>query len=452
MNAKGEVLFVDDEEDIRLAVDQMLSLAGFCARTASSAEKALSIISNTYAGILVCDIRMPGTDGLGLLHKTLSIDPDLPVVLVTGHGDVELAVSAMREGAYDFIEKPFSEERFLDAVARALEKRLLTLENRRLRSSANSQSDDLYEQISGQSETISEVRKLIRAIAPTSADVLIVGETGTGKEVAARAIHSLSCGDTLPFMAINCAALPRDMIEAELFGYDAGAFPGATRTRFGKLEHARNGTIFLDEIETMPLDVQAKLLRVIEERSVTRLGSNEPIALNARFIAASSIDLEQSAGEGTFRKDLLYRLNVSTLRMPPLSQRRQDIPELFIKLVHQAAAKMQATPQHPSDALLSRLSAQSWPGNVRELRNAADRFALGIDMADADQSELGATLPDRMSAFERQAIINELRTRGGNLKSTYEALGLSRKTLYEKMQKYELSRDQFRHKNSPVTD
>ncbi len=444
-----EVLFIDDEEDLRRAASQMLDLEGLKVRTLNSAQKALAIISHSYEGIIVSDIRMPKMDGMELLKKVTAIDPELPVIMVTGHGDVNLAVDAMRFGAYDFIEKPFAQERFLDAVVRALEKRELTLENRELRKNVAKQTDDLEAQIVGRSKVMNLIREQIRAIAPTPADVLIVGETGTGKELAARAIHELSSKKQNPFVAINCAALPLELIEAELFGYEAGAFIGATRARFGKFEHARNGTIFLDEIMSMPMDVQAKLLRVIEEGEVTRLGSNEAIKLNARFITASSESLEEAAKVGKFRKDLLYRLNVATIEIPSLSERREDIPELFIHLLHQSFAKLRISAQQPSDTYLSELSSRDWRGNVRELRNAADRLALGLDKdngleKNVDLLTQNGSLVKRMAAFERQAIEGELRINKGALKPSYEALGLSRKTLYEKMQKYGLAREDFK--------
>ncbi len=440
-----KVLFVDDEEDLRRAASQMLDLEGFSVKTLDSAQKALDIISHSFAGIVVSDIRMPKMDGMELLKKIMAIDPELPVIMVTGHGDVNLAVDAMIDGAYDFIEKPFSQERFLDGVVRALEKRELTLENRDLRKSVAKISDDLETRIVGRSKVMSNIREQIRALAPTPADVLIVGETGTGKELVARAIHELSSDKQSPFVAINCAALPIEMIEAELFGYEAGAFIGATRARFGKFEHAKNGTIFLDEIMSMPMDVQAKLLRVIEERAVMRLGSNELIKLNARFITASSENLEEAAKQGKFRTDLLYRLNVATIQMPPLAQRKQDIPELFLYLLAQGATKHRSSPPPPSDEFLSELSSREWLGNVRELRNAADRFALGLEK-DKNSFPLikNGSLAQRIAAFERQAIEGELRINFGALKPTYEALGLSRKTLYEKMQKHELSREDYK--------
>lgn len=450
MSLPIEVLFVDDEEHLRIAASQTLNLADFQVRTTHSAEEALTSASRTYRGIIVSDIRMPGMDGMELLRHIASIDPDLPVVLITGHGDINLAVEAMRDGAYDFIEKPFATERFLDSVTRAIEKRELTLENRKLRDSVANRPDDLEARLAGKSRIICSIRKQIRAISATPADVLIIGDTGTGKEVAARTIHDFSSGEERPFLAINCAALPAEMIEAELFGYEAGAFNGATRARFGKFEHGRNGTIFLDEIESMPLGLQAKLLRVIQERAITRLGSNEPVALNARFIAASNVDLEQAASKGEFRKDLLYRLNVATLHMPPLSARREDIPGLFMLFVNAAAAKLRTSALPPTSSFLSEIAARDWPGNVRELRNAADRYVLGLENEYQEtQTQLEQNMPlrDRVVAYERQTIASELRIQNGNLKAVYETLGLSRKTLYEKMQKHSLSRNEFRTKN-----
>ena len=442
-----EILFVDDEEHLRQAARQTLELAGFLVRTLGSAEQALSYISRAWRGVLVTDIRMPGMYGMTLLRKAIARDEDLPIVLVTGHGDVDLAVDAMRDGAYDFIEKPFATERFLDSMTRAREKRELTLENRALRASVADRVDDLETRLVGRSKAMLFVRKKVRAIASTPADVLIVGDTGTGKELCARSIHELSSGEDRPFVAINCAAIPAEMMESELFGYEVGAFSGATRSRFGKFEHARNGTIYLDEIGSMPLDLQVKLLRVIQERAVTRLGSNDPVPLKARFIASSSVDLEQAADAQAFRKDLLYRLNVATLRLPLLSERGEDIPGLFVHLVHIVAAQLRVEAVTPAQIYLSNLSAKNWPGNVRELRNAAERYVMGIDRLDELVSLEGQkSLRDRVSDFERQAIAAELQAHNGSLKLVYETLGLSRKSLYEKMQKLGLNRREFRRR------
>ena len=437
------ILFVDDEEHLRLAARQALDLADLSVRCLEDGALALDLLSRSFPGILISDIRMPGMDGMTLMQRALEIDPELPIVLVTGHGDVALAVESMRRGAYDFIEKPFAASHLVEVARRALDKRRLTLENRQLRSAMGGR-DRLEARLMGRTRTMVQLRQQIRAVSQTDADVLVIGETGTGKEVAARALHAISERAEAPFVAINCGALPADLIESELFGHEIGAFPGATRARFGKFEHARGGTIFLDEIESMPMALQVKLLRVIQERSIIRLGSNEQIALNVRFIAASKLDLEHEAQAGRFRSDLLYRLNVVTLRMPKLSERREDIPRLFTQLVSEAAARYKSEPPPIPPFLLISVAERDWPGNVRELRNAADRYTLGLDLEFAHTApDQGESLADRVSGFERNAIATALTTHNGRLKDTYTALGLSRKSLYEKMQKYNLSRIDF---------
>ncbi|RKF05453.1 sigma-54-dependent Fis family transcriptional regulator [Oceaniradius stylonematis] len=442
------ILFVDDEEHLRLAAEQALQLADLPVTCLAQAEKALARISRNFPGILVTDIRMPGMDGIQLMRRALEIDSEFPVILVTGHGDVELAVQCMREGAYDFLEKPYAPSRLVETVRRALDKRRLTLENRALRSQVGGR-DAIEARLTGRSAAMVDLRHQIRAIAATEADVLIVGATGTGKEVAARALHRASARGDWPFVHINCAALPEALIESELFGHEAGAFPGATRARYGKFEHARGGTVFLDEIESMPQPMQAKLLHAIQNRAITRLGSNDPVELDVRFVAASKTDLEAEAAAGRFRSDLLYRLNVVTLRVPDLTERREDIPRLFVQLVNEAAARYKRPAPDVPGAVLNAVSARTWPGNVRELRNAADRFALGLDLAIGDGA-VGATpvegranLSDKVADFERALIAASLTAHGGSLKETYEALGLSRKALYEKMQKYGLDRAAF---------
>jgi len=439
------ILFVDDEDHLRLAAEQTLQLEDLEPDCFADAAKALTHVARDFPGILVTDIRMPGMDGLTLMARALEIDPEFPVILVTGHGDVDLAVQSMRDGAYDFLEKPYDPARLVSTVRRALDKRRLTLENRALRRQVGGR-DKIEARLTGRSEVMVRLREQVRAIAPTDADVLIQGATGTGKEVAARAIHRASARDGKPFVHINCAALPADLIESELFGHEAGAFPGATRARYGKFEHARGGTVFLDEIDAMSPAVQAKLLTAIQNRSITRLGSNDPVALDLRFIAASKQDLEAAAATGSFRSDLLYRLNVVTLRMPDLEERREDIPRLFTHLVAEAAARYKRPVPEVPGAVLGAVAARRWPGNVRELRNAADRFALGLDLdigAEPEAVPEGVTLADRMAAHEKALIAASLAAHGGSLKETYEALGLSRKALYEKMQKYGLSRGDF---------
>ncbi|MCO5071764.1 MAG: sigma-54 dependent transcriptional regulator [Rhizobiaceae bacterium] len=448
------VLLVDDEEEIRLSTAQSLQLAGFAVRDFASAEAALNYVTPGFNGVIVSDIRMPGMDGMTLLGKVRDIDTELPVILVTGHGDVQLAVSAMRAGAYDFIEKPFSGQHLADVAARALDRRGLILENRLLRAAAG-QRDDIESRLPGRSAAMIDLRYRLRAVAGTDADVLIVGATGAGKEVVARALHDISGRADRPFVAINCAALPGNLIESELFGHEAGAFPGAMRARYGKFEHARGGTVLLDEIGSMPADLQARLLRVIQDRVIVRLGSNEPIPLDVRFIAASKVELADEVAAGRFREDLLYRLNVVTLHVPPLVARREDVPILFMQLVREAAGRHRRDMVEVTPQVLAAIAQREWPGNVRELRNAADRFVLGLglDGIDAAQSAEGSErLADRVAHFERSVIAGALQAHGGSLKPVYESLGISRKTLYEKMQRYALDKHVLGRETAPNSD
>jgi two-component system C4-dicarboxylate transport response regulator DctD len=442
---KQTVIFVDDEEELRHATSQTLMLADIPAVVLDKAELALAQISRGFEGVLVTDIRMPDQDGLWLMRKVLELDPEFPVILITGHGDVNLAVQSMREGAYDFIEKPFAPSRLVSTIHRALEKRRLTIENRALKREVGGR-DKLEARLIGRSDAMVALRKQIRTIAATDADVLITGATGVGKDMTAHALHDLSARGPHPFVHINCAALPVDLVESELFGHEAGAFPGAMRARFGKFEFARKGTVFLDEIDSLPVSVQAKLLHAIQARQITRLGANDPVDLDIRIVAAAKTDLSEAVAAGNFRADLLYRLNVVTLHVPTLDQRRDDIPSLFLNLTAQAAARYSKTaPDVPAD-VLARMATQDWPGNVRELRNAADRFVLGLDPTVTVGTETEAqSLAQKMADHERALIMATLTAQSGSLKQTYEALGLSRKALYEKMQKYGLSKADADH-------
>lgn len=433
------VLLVDDEEEIRRSTAQSLQLAGFDVREFGAAETALDYITPGFGGVVVSDIRMPGMDGMTLLARIRDIDPDVPVILVTGHGDVQLAVRAMREGAYDFLEKPFAGQHLSDVVARAIDRRSLVLENRLLRAAAG-HPDDLETRLPGRSPAMIDLRYRLRAVAGTETDILIVGETGVGKEVVARALHDISGRADRPFVAINCAALPANLIESELFGHEAGAFPGALRPRYGKFEHARGGTVLLDEIGSMPLDLQARLLRVIQERVIVRLGSNEPIPLDVRFIATSKVELEDEVAADRFRADLLYRLNVVTLRVPALAARLEDVPILFLQLVREAAGRYRRPMVDVPAPVLEGIARRGWPGNVRELRNAADRYVLGLGAESLDNEESSERLADRVARFERSVISGALQAHNGALKPVYETLGISRKTLYEKMQRYALDK------------
>jgi two-component system C4-dicarboxylate transport response regulator DctD len=435
---KQTVLLIDDDEAMRRSTEQALELAGFSVHALPSAEQALGFIGPGFNGAVISDIRMPGMDGMSLLERLAETDRDLPVILITGHAEVSLAVEAMRRGAYDFIEKPFSTQALATVLRRALDHRGLVIDNRRLRAAAG-QRDDLEARLPGRSAAVIDLRRLVRTLGPSEADVLITGPTGAGKEVVAQAMHDLSPRAGRPFIAINCAALPAQLIESELFGHEAGAFPGALRPRFGRFEHARGGTILLDEIGSMPLDLQARLLRVLQDRVITRLGSNDPIALDVRFLATSKADLAQAAAEGSFRQDLLYRLAVATVRVPSLSTRREDIPLLFLQLAREAAARHSVEDRVPDPELLAELSARDWPGNVRELRNAADRFVLDLDWMETGGPG-SPRLADRVAGFERSVIAGAISAHRGHLRRVYESLGISRKTLYEKMQKHGLDR------------
>lgn len=440
----GPVLLIDDDADLLGATLQSLDLAGLAAEGFSSGEAALARITGGFGGIVVTDIRMPGIDGLSLMTRVHEIDREVPVILVTGHGDVPLAVRAMREGAHDFIEKPFSGAQLAIVVARALEYRHLVLENRRLRAVAG-QSDDLESRLVGRSAAMIDLRLRLRTIGPSDADVLIEGDTGTGKEVVAQALHDLSPRRGRPFVAITCSALPEALIESELFGHAPGAFPGALRARTGKFEHARGGTILLDDIGAMPLEVQAKLVRVIEDRMLTPLGSNERVALDVRFIATSRVPLAEAAAAGRFRADLLYRLNVVSLRVPPLSERAEDIPALFARLLAQAQARHRLPERMATPALLAEMARRDWPGNVRELRNAAERHALGLNEAapGASGTPGGGTLAERMAEHERALLVDALIRHRGALRPVYESLGLSRKTLYDKLVRHGIDKASF---------
>ena len=439
----GQVLLVDDEEELRFSTSQALELHGLQVEAFASGEEILSRVGFGFDGVVVSDIRMPGIDGMTLLHRIRELDHEIPVILVTGHGEVQLAVKAMREGAYDFIEKPFASQALAGVVRHALDRRSLVLENRRLRAVAGKR-DDIETRLPGRTPVMVDLRYRVRAIGATEADALIIGETGAGKEVVARSLHDVSARSKGPFIAINCASLPETLIESELFGHEAGAFPGAIRARYGKFEHGRGGTILLDEIGSMPFDLQAKFLRVLQERTITRLGSNETVPLDVRFLATSKVDLESEVAAGRFRADLFYRLNVATLRVPSLSQRRADIPLLFLHLVREASARYGRDDMEVEPEILSEIAERDWPGNVRELRNAADRLVLGIETGldiGADHDPSSPRLAEKVAAYEKQLIASAIAAHGGALKPVYEQLGISRKTLYEKMQKHGLDKN-----------
>lgn len=435
-NSGATIWLIDDDDDLKHALQQGLELEGFNVESSLSARDVVSLISSDSEGIIISDILMPGMTGIELLEKVSEVDAALPVVLMTGHGDVPLAVEAIQKGAYDFLEKPFPVIRLVEVIKRALEKRRLVLENRSLRNAIDDH-DPLSQRLVGRSEGINYLREQIIALSDTNVDSLILGETGSGKEVVARAIHDFSTRKNKPFVAINCAAVPVDIIESELFGHEAGAFTGAVKKRIGKLEFAQGGTVFLDEIESMPMDVQAKILRAIEQRTIEPLGANKTVHLDITFVAAAKENLEVLANEGRFRLDLYFRLNVVSFKIPPLRDRTEDIPLLFVHLARIARSKYRREIPAMSPELVDQLSQYSWPGNVRELRNYADRFVLGIwnGFVTKTAQPSNGDLNSRLQTFEKTVIEQELIRNAGSLKETYTTLGLSRKGLYDKIKR-----------------
>ncbi|WP_409265235.1 sigma-54-dependent transcriptional regulator [Pseudomonas sp. KCJK8521] len=438
----NSVIVVDDEASIRTAVEQWLSLSGFSVQLFARAEECLAHLPRHFPGVIISDVRMPGMDGLQLLERLQADDPDLPVILLTGHGDVPMAVEAMRSGAYDFLEKPFTPQHLLGSLRRALEKRQLVLENRRLHEQADLKSR-LEGTLLGMSQGLQQLRRQVLDLASLPVNVLIRGETGSGKERVARCLHDFGPRADKPFVALNCAAIPESLFEAELFGHESGAFTGAQGKRIGKLEYANGGTVFLDEIESMPLAQQAKLLRVIQEQKLERLGANQSISVDLRIIAATKPDLLEEARAGRFREDLAYRLNVAELRLAPLRERREDIPLLFEHFARAAGEKLGRAAPPLSGAQLAQLLSHDWPGNVRELANAAERHALGLGSPNIEVTPAGQSLSEQMEAFEAQCLRAALRQHRGEIKAVMEALQLPRRTLNEKMQRHGLVREDF---------
>ncbi len=446
----NKVLIVDDEKTVRDALTQTLMLEDYDIVACEDGQQALEQLDANWEGIVITDINMPVMNGLQLLEKIKGLDKDIPVVVLTGHGNISMAVEAMRYGAYDFLEKPFSGEVLVETVGRALEKRQLVLENQALRRELEDTTLP-GPRIIGRHPSMVQLRALLDKVKRTHADVLINGETGTGKELIARYLHHHGARSQKPFVAINCAALPESIIESELFGHEPGAFTGANKKRVGKFEYANGGTLLLDEIESMPLALQAKILRVLEDRKVEPLGSNKQIPLDIRVIAATKEDLRELADKGEFRADLYYRLNVIQVDIPPLRERKEDISLLFEHFMalaaHRYGTEIPSLPEIHRQALLK----NDWPGNVRELRNVADCFTLlgesrafGQSGSNHQPVNVELTLPEQMDRFEEAILRSSLSLHNGKLKDVQESLGLGRKTLYEKLKKYGIEKEHFK--------
>jgi len=442
-----DILIVDDEKNIRSSLEGILRDEGYEVRSVGSGEELLRQASVGAPDLVILDVWLPGMDGLQALEELRRVAPELPVIMISGHSSVETAVRATKLGAYDFIEKPLSLEKTVLTVRNALEHRRLAQENLALRQRLQAR----YE-IVGDSPAMHALRTQIQSAAPSHGRVLIRGESGTGKELVARAIHAQSLRAERPFVEVNCAAIPDELIESELFGHERGSFTGATNKRRGKFELADGGTIFLDEVGDMSLKTQAKVLRVLQEQTFERVGGGDTLTVDVRVIAASNKNLEEEIGKGTFREDLFYRLNVIPFEVPPLRERKEDIPLLathFLCLFSQEYGKREKTLSHAALALLDQAA---WPGNVRELRNIMERMVIMVqpDIIEADDLEpslrfppppevtevIEGTLREAREAFEKQLILRRLAEAHWNVTRAADRLGIERSNLYRKMRAY----------------
>jgi two-component system nitrogen regulation response regulator NtrX len=446
------ILIVDDEESICQTLGGILKDEGHEIITAASGEEALRIVDEDPPHLVILDIWLPGIDGVEVLKTIKAGHPQIQVIIMSGHGTIETAVKATRLGAFDFIEKPLSLEKVILVVNHALEMIRLEEENLLLKQKVSHE----YE-LTGQSGPIQDLKEMIGIVAPTNAWILIMGENGTGKELVARSIHHQSRRVQKSFIEVNCAAIPEDLIESELFGHEKGAFTGATAMKRGKFDLANEGTIFLDEVADMSLKAQAKVLRILQEKKFERVGGNKLIPTDVRVLAATNKDLEKEMEEGRFRQDLYYRLNVIPLRIPPLRDRKEDIPLLVAQFIKDFALKEGDPEKEVTDEVLAVLMKHNWPGNVRELKNIIERLVIMTQTRVISKCDLfplfeegrqetvlvepEITLDSFRAAkldFERQFIIRKLREFDGNISKTAEAIGLERSNLHKKIRSYGL--------------
>jgi two-component system, NtrC family, nitrogen regulation response regulator NtrX len=448
------VLIVDDEAGIRQALKQVLEYEDLEVRVAASGGEAITVYSEFRPRLVFLDVKMAGLDGLETLTRLRSLDPRAQIVMISGHGTIATAVEATQRGAFDFLEKPLDTDRLLLTVRNALAHAELVGENARLREAADSR----YQMV-GSSEALQGVRELIEKVGPTAARVLITGENGTGKELVARALHEASPRRDRAFVEVNCAAIPSELIESELFGHMKGSFTGAFADRAGKFEQADGGTLFLDEVGDMSLSAQAKLLRVLQEGVVTRIGGSKPIQVDVRVLAATNKELEGEIAEQRFREDLLYRLNVVPIEVPPLRERIEDVPELVAHFADRLSASAGVPGKKFAEEAVARLQARAWPGNIRELRNAVERaliLAPGKVVTSGDIERLlpgpdGGALPvgpggaHTFETFKQEAeknfLAQQLREHDWNVSETARALKMPRSNLYKKIERYGLTRE-----------
>jgi two-component system, NtrC family, nitrogen regulation response regulator NtrX len=440
-----QILIVDDESGIRQSLAGILEEEGYKTEATASAEECLDLLRRSTFEVILLDIWLPGMDGLEALEKIRALDDPPEVIMISGHGTIETAVRATKLGAYDFAEKPLSLERTLILVKNAVEARRLRRENRDLRKQLQPKNV-----IVGESVPMKALRQQVALMAPTNGRVLIYGESGTGKELVAQAIHMQSLRKEQMFVEVNCAAIPEDLIESELFGHRKHSFPGATDDKEGRFQKADRGTLFLDEIGDMSLKTQSKVLRTLEEQRFTPVGSPDSITVDVRVIASTNKDLEEEISRGNFREDLFYRLNVIPFVVPPLRERREDIPLLARHFLKEFASAYGRRPREIADDAIASLMRYSWPGNVRELRNVIERIVIMNPtttrferkhlppLVYRDGSHRGAgmegsTLHQARAAYERDYILKKLDENHGNISRTAEVLGLERSHLYRKM-------------------
>ncbi|HSH44898.1 MAG TPA: sigma-54 dependent transcriptional regulator [Longimicrobiales bacterium] len=451
----GRILVVDDEEGIRHVLSQVLEYEGHVVRTAAGGGEALSLYPDFKPDLTFLDVKMERMDGLEVLDRIREMDGEALVVMISGHGSIDTAVEATRRGAYDFLEKPLDTDRTLVTIRNALQQRGLATEVARLRDEVESR----YE-IVGRSFAIRAVLERVEKVGPTEARVLISGENGSGKELVARALHRLSPRRDEPFVEVNCAAIPSELIESELFGHVKGAFTGAQTDRTGKFEQASGGTLFLDEIGDMSLSAQAKVLRALQEGVVTRVGGERSQRVDVRVIAATNKDLEAEIAEGRFREDLFFRLNVVPIRVPPLRERREDIPMLVRHFTELALEEQRLPPRRLGAEAVERLTRMEWPGNVRELKNTVERLLILSHGPEVDVREVerlvagpqeGGLPSDLMSVetfaefkdrAEKAFVLGKLREHDWNVSETARAIDMPRSNLYKKIEKFGLVREE----------
>jgi two-component system, NtrC family, nitrogen regulation response regulator NtrX len=451
---KSRILVIDDEAEIRRSVRMILEYEGYDVIEAASGPEGLTMAEREAPDLVFLDVKMPGMDGLEVLQRIKALTEAVPVVIISGHGTVSTAVEATKAGAFDFIEKPLASERVLVTIRNALDQTRLRDENRSLKRAV-----EVRHQMVGESQPLKQIWDAIKRAAPTNATVLLLGESGSGKELVARSIHRNSLRSRDRFVQVNCAAIPEELIESELFGHEKGSFTGATEKQIGKFEQADHGTIFLDEVGDMSAKTQAKVLRVLQEGEVERLGSARTIKVDVRVIAATNKDLEAEIEKGTFREDLYFRLSVIPITVPPLRERREDVPLLIRHFADLFSREHNRRPHRFTPAALDYMQKARWKGNVRELKNTVERLLImtpgdTVDVEDLrdvvrleaktaapDNEKNSGTLREFKESAERAFLVGKLRENGWNISKTAEVIGTPRSNLYKKLEQYGIAQE-----------